>query len=52
MKGSRRHRFGMWLERFTWLHSWLLELDGEHEGRRRYVNRVNGHLVMKSEVVA
>ena len=50
MKGSRRLRLGMWLERFRWLHPWLLVLDGEGDDWCRYVNRINGHLVMKPEV--
>jgi hypothetical protein len=47
VRASRRERFGIWLQRFTWTHRWLFVFDGEHNGRRRYVNRINGHLVMK-----
>lgn len=47
MRGSRRLRFGMWLEQFTWLHWWLFVPDGMYGTRRRYLNRINGHVVMK-----
>jgi hypothetical protein len=48
MKARRRERFGAWLERFTFLHRWLLEFDGiAPNNRGRYVNRVSRHLVLK-----
>lgn len=45
-----RERIGMWLQRWTILHPFLLRLDAHGvlpDGRRRYVNRVSRHLVMK-----
>lgn len=50
MPYSRRALIGMWLERWTILHPWLLRLDAHGilpDGRRRYVNRISRHLVMK-----
>lgn len=42
-----RERLGMWLERFTVLHSVLLRYDGlAPSGRKRYVNRVSRHSVV------
>lgn len=44
-----RDRIAYWLERFTWLHPILLRYDGETVTyRARYVNRINGHVVIKA----
>lgn len=38
-----RMRFGIWLERFTFLHPALLRYSHEHpEGKRHYINRLSG----------
>ena len=42
-------RFAWWLERFAWLHPLLLAYDGPAPAGRRYVNRLNGHLVVKEK---
>lgn len=50
MPYPRRELVGMWLQKWTILHPLLLRLDKDGilpDGRRRYVNRVSGHLVMK-----
>lgn len=52
MNYSRRALIGMWLQRWTILHPLLLKPEGYNDGwtpdgRRRYVNRVSRHLVMK-----
>lgn len=50
MNYSRRALVGMWLQRWAILHPLLLRLDAHGvlpDGRRRYVNRISGHLVMK-----
>lgn len=52
MPYSLRERIGMWLQRFPVLHPLLLTPDGYNDGwtpdgRRRYANRLSGHLVMK-----
>lgn len=46
MNASWRTRFGFWLERWTVLRPLLLRYDGEAPRGKRYVNRVNGHLVV------
>lgn len=45
MRASWRLRFGFWLEQFRILRPLLLRYDGQSNGVRRYVNRVNGCLV-------
>lgn len=47
MKATLRERFGMWLERFHILHPWLLRYDGVAPTGLRFINRVNGHVVVK-----
>jgi hypothetical protein len=48
MPYARRGRFGLWLERFEWLHPVLLRYDGETpDGRGRYINQVNRYVVVK-----
>lgn len=54
MKPSPRDRLGFFLERFKFLHRWLLERDGEvrygiYAGQKRYINRINGHVVIKEK---
>lgn len=51
MTPSLRDRLASWLERFAWLHPTLLRYshpapDGV---RHVYVNRINGHLVLKED---
>ena len=46
MRATRWDRFGFWLERWQVLRPLLLKYDGEAPAGRRYVNRVNGHLVV------
>ncbi len=42
MSESFRSKLGRWLERFTFLHPWLLEFSHEYPaGRRHYVNRIS-----------
>ena len=51
MPYRKRELLGMWLQKWKFLHPWLLELHGQHpDGRRRYVNRVSGHLAMEDEL--
>lgn len=50
MNASLRDRLAFWLERFGWLHPWLLAHDGEFNGQTRYRNRLNGHIVMGGEL--
>lgn len=47
MRASLRDRVAFFLERMTFLHPVLLAYDGEHDGKKRYFNRINGHVVMK-----
>lgn len=52
MPYRRRELIGMWLQKWPILHPLLLVPEGYNEGwcpdgRRRYVNRVSRHLVMK-----
>lgn len=52
MPYHKRELIGMWLQRWTILHPLLLVLDGDGyapNGRRRYMNRVSRHLVMKDK---
>lgn len=50
MRPDMRTRFGFWLERFAVLHGWLFIYDGiTPSGFGRYVNRINGHLVMMTD---
>lgn len=46
MKESLRMRLGFWLERFPLLRPLLLVYEGEAPTGRRYLNRVNGHVVV------
>lgn len=51
MKDTPWHRFGYFLERIKFLPWFLKKYDGEitfgkNRGRGRYVNRINGHLVL------
>ncbi|AUV60862.1 hypothetical protein [Mycolicibacterium goodii] len=44
-----RDRIAFWLERFSWLHPILLRYDGAAPNNRaRYVNRINGHVIVKA----
>ena len=53
MKGSMRFRFGLWLERFRWLHPVLGRYSHEYpEGRHHYVNRVSGTFLNLRATVA
>lgn len=48
MPYSRRERIGMWLQRRWWARPFVLEYNSTAaDGRRRYVNRLSGHLVMR-----
>ena len=48
MKTPWRMRFGIWLERFKFLHPLLLEFSHEHgHGRSWYLNRVSRTFVRK-----
>lgn len=48
MPTSLLDRVAFWLERWTFLDPILLELDQRFDnGAARYVNRLNGHLVMR-----
>jgi len=50
MKADWRTRFGFWLERFAFLERFLFRYDGVAPGGRlRYINRVNGHCVVRSD---
>lgn len=46
---SWRDRIAYRLERYSWLHWLLVRADGvtPHTGRRRYVNRINGHVLVR-----
>ena len=48
MRASRKDRLGFWLERWAILHPLLLEYS--HKGPKGpvYVNRLNGHLIVKA----
>lgn len=47
MPYTLRARLGMWLQRFAITHRWLLAFDGiAPHGRRRYINRINRHVVV------
>jgi hypothetical protein len=46
MKGSLRERFGFWLERFRLTRLLVLRHDGYFGVQARYINRVNGHVVV------
>lgn len=57
MPYTLRERIGMWLQRFPILHPLLLTPEGYNDGwtpdgRRRYANRLSGHLVMKEHLHA
>ena len=52
MKASWRERLGFALERFSRVPGWLWRYHGSFlgiDGRRwnRYINRVNGHLIVE-----
>ena len=52
MPYSRLELIGMWLQKWSFLHPLLLVPEGYNDGwcpdgRRRYMNRLSGHLVMK-----
>ena len=52
MPYHRRELIGMWLQKWSFLHPLLLVPEGYNDGwtpdgRRRYMNRISGHLVMK-----
>jgi len=48
MPYSIKDRIAFWLERFPIIHPLLLKLDGiAPNGKKRYKNRINGHLIMK-----
>jgi hypothetical protein len=48
MRAGFRERLGLWLERLGFLDAVLLRYDGEApRGRRRYVNRVSRHVVVR-----
>ncbi|QAY16872.1 hypothetical protein SEA_EXIGUO_51 [Gordonia phage Exiguo] len=54
MPYSKRDRLGMFLQRFEFLHRWLLAPEGDvmhgiHKGQKRYLNRINGHVVIKEK---
>ena len=41
-------RVAFWLERWTWLDPVILKLDQRFDnGAVRYINRLNGHVVMR-----
>ncbi|AHJ86363.1 hypothetical protein 32HC_85 [Mycobacterium phage 32HC] len=47
-----RDRIAFWLERFSWLHPILLRYDGAAPNNRaRYVNRINGHVIVKPPII-
>lgn len=42
MKQPARERFGLWLERFTFLHPIILRFSHEHPvGHPHYINRIS-----------
>ena len=51
MKTPLRDRIAFRLERYRAIRPFLLTLDGYGpNGKRRYVNRINGHVVMEGEL--
>lgn len=46
MKESRWFKFGLWLERFPTLHPIIYRWDGPAPTGMRYINRLNGHVVV------
>lgn len=51
MRLSLRDRFAFWAEGVLWLRGFVLVFDGyAPSGRTRYINRINGHVVLGPEV--
>ena len=48
MMPSLKDRLAFWLERFVIVHPLLLKFDGiAPSGNKRYMNRINGHVIVK-----
>lgn len=46
---SRLERLGMFLQRFKFLHPFILKYDGVYNYKIRYVNKISGHIITKEK---